>query len=314
MNFELTPELADQIIFSMENQEDDFVVHAESGDVLPVSETDPADESHYVPIPAWRSVDGYNLMERFVDSLRNPIMRERLRELLGSGRGVFRQFKNTVKERPEIERLWYRFKEREMRKVVLEWYNELRESWGLAPSSMELEEEPGELVLTDFAIAGDEPQTVAARAGRYVELDREAFDELFREQPEGIADFFYRRYRPEGRVLIDERSVVLSVETPSGELAGFLLARDETLSDGMLLCVIQQIYVDPEYRGLGLAKLLTERALTSAFERGAERALIDLPGSAARLRGYLVRESFAEISATLEIDLGAWHRSNIVSG
>lgn len=156
MTFELTRELADQIIFAMEDQENEYVLDLQELELVPIDEVgseedDPDQEGRFVPLPEWESVDGYNLMERFVDSLHNPGYRERLREILDSGRGVFRQFKNTVKERPEIAALWYRFKEREMRSLVIDWYGDVCELFGLDPVEPDFAETE-DLVLSDFAI------------------------------------------------------------------------------------------------------------------------------------------------------------------
>ena len=155
MTFPLTRELIDQIMFGMENQDTDFLLDLYDQKVVRIDELPDEgqdDEARYIPLPEWRSVDGYNLMEKFVASLHNPIYREILRSILASGKGVFRQFKDALKERQEIERLWYRFKEREMRAHVVEWYNVLRESWGLARIGDPEDEGTEVLVLSDFAL------------------------------------------------------------------------------------------------------------------------------------------------------------------
>ena len=134
MEFDLSPELIDQIIFAMENQEKDYVLDTKTLELVPIDELPPElveDEDRLIQLPEWYSVHGYNLMEKFVANLRNPLFRETLREILARGKGVFRQFKDTIKQRKDIERLWFSFKDREMKRVVLEWYNQLRESCGL---------------------------------------------------------------------------------------------------------------------------------------------------------------------------------------
>ena len=88
---ELTPELIDQIIFGMENQISYYYLDLEQGKVEEESQLEEeqrTDESRYILIPRWSSADGFQLMERFVDSLRNPVFRERLREALASRKGV----------------------------------------------------------------------------------------------------------------------------------------------------------------------------------------------------------------------------------
>ncbi|WP_026703135.1 UPF0158 family protein [Salibacterium aidingense] len=51
----------------------------------------------YLPLPDRRAVDEYQLMEEFIQNLKNPMMRSMLtRELTGSG--VFRRFQDRVLE------------------------------------------------------------------------------------------------------------------------------------------------------------------------------------------------------------------------
>ena len=115
----LTRELADQIVFGMENQNHVFYLDLDTQTVVPDPPGLADADARYVRLPSWRPVDGYNLMARFVASLRNPIYRERLRTILGSGRGAFRQFKDAIGEREDIERLWLAFKQRKMREPLL---------------------------------------------------------------------------------------------------------------------------------------------------------------------------------------------------
>ena len=88
----LTRELADQIVFGMENQDHVFYLDLDTQTIVPDPPGLGDSETRYVRLPPWRSVDGHNLMARFVASLRNPIYRERLRTILASGRGALYLF------------------------------------------------------------------------------------------------------------------------------------------------------------------------------------------------------------------------------
>ncbi|MFW6313725.1 MAG: UPF0158 family protein, partial [Spirochaetota bacterium] len=189
----LTRELIDQIVFGMENQDREYVLDTEEATVIPAEQIpEGAPAERYLSLPAWRSVDGYNLMEQFVATLHNPIFRSRLRAILASGRGVFRQFKDTVRERREIERLWFNFKERAMRDLVTDWYNDLREHEGLERlEAMVAETETDQLVESDFAFRGVE----AGEVELIRSLDREAFDEVFSDTEAGIVEAFYAQFR-----------------------------------------------------------------------------------------------------------------------
>ena len=79
-------------------------------------------------------------MESFVTSLDNPAYREQLSRALTMGKGVFRAFKDALKQNKEIEKLWFAYKERRLRGVIISWYNANREARGLAKLPAEPEE------------------------------------------------------------------------------------------------------------------------------------------------------------------------------
>jgi hypothetical protein len=159
MQFELTEALMDDILFSMEDQDGEFYVDTRKGVVaggvdfdegeFDTPEPDDDEEGRYISMPEWDSSSGFRLMERFAAGFRNPIIREELSSALNRGRGVFRAFKDVLTRRPEAEKLWFSYKEREMKQEILRWYNALREEWGLEKIGLE-PEETGDLVLEDF--------------------------------------------------------------------------------------------------------------------------------------------------------------------
>ncbi len=304
MPFELTPELVDQVIFGMENQDTEYYVDTRVGIVVPELEiTEEADESdtgeqRYIPVPEWRSVDGYNLMEGFVGTLRNPIYRERLRKILASGRGVFRQFKDTVKERKEIERLWFNFKEKEMRRIVVEWFNDMRETAGLDRVELEFEDTE-DLVFSDFVV----DVATVGELGRVQDLDRAAFGEMYDGEPDAVVAYYRSLSRASAPEVDAEESVVLVARTPAEEFAAFLWAVEEAVPGGPRFGRILQIYVTPEYRGLGLARAMLHSYRTSAIGKGIERLLIRVEGESTLFAEMLFSEGFALAGQILEADL-----------
>ena len=148
---QLTGEMVDEIVFGMENQEVDFFFDLQEGGLIPEGELPEEGGERYVEIPEWRPVDGFRLMERFVATVKNPLYRDELRAALNGGRGVFRRFKDILKQYEPLERLWYNYKDREMRHIVLEWYSRITEAQEL----VKLGEEPVEneqLILSDFTV------------------------------------------------------------------------------------------------------------------------------------------------------------------
>ncbi len=308
--FDLTNELVDQIIFGMENQDQEFVLDRRLLRVIPRSSARD-EESDYLQLPPWRSVDGYNVMERFVSTLHNPIFRERLRVILASGRGVFRQFKNALKERNDIERLWFTFKDREMRAVVLAWYNDLREQWGL--ERVELEgDQTDQLVLTDFSVRPATEEEIDL----VEEMDRRAFDEVYRDESEAIVDYLFSIHRRPFPAPTAKSSSIWTAVTPAEEFAGFLWAvepasesEDVSAAPG-LLSILVQLYVIPEYRGLGLADVLLTHYCRDSLDRGISRVVLELHGKSLALEEAFGRDGFERQAVRLTLDLPRWYRDN----
>ncbi|MCL2444202.1 MAG: UPF0158 family protein [Treponema sp.] len=156
MRFELDNTLIDDILFHMENQDGEFVLDAQERMVIDINfnefiEKIDLDDERYVSLPEWSSSDGYHLMESFASSLKNPVVRQELSNALNRNKGVFRAFRDVLDQYPEIEKMWYAYKDQKMKNEVISWYNALREEWGLEPIGSE-PEDTSSLVLEDFVI------------------------------------------------------------------------------------------------------------------------------------------------------------------
>ena len=119
MNFALTPQMIDKIAFAMEDQKEKLTVDMDTGELVPlVARSAEHAEEKYVRLPHWGSAEGFHLMESFITSLANPAYREQLSRALTMGRGVFRAFKDALKQNKEIEKLWFTYKEERLRAVI----------------------------------------------------------------------------------------------------------------------------------------------------------------------------------------------------
>ena len=303
MRWELTPELIDEIIYAMENQDLLFFYDCESGRVIPGSEAgdedgaEPGEEGsqRFYEVPRWRSHEGFHLMERFVSSLRSPVTREALREALGSGKGVFRQFKNALHGHPEIEKLWFAYKEREMRNVVFDWFNDVRELHGLQKLSPPSDETPTqELILSDFLIQMGE----GGHAEEIMELDRASFLERHRDADPEIAGDVYRKGRE--NLSLGDDALLVRAEAPSGELAGFAWAsiEEDALSCEPVARLIE-LAVAQEYRGLGLGRALLEALTAKAGQAGTAAVEVHLDGSALDAAELFITAGFHVTAQTL---------------
>jgi ribosomal protein S18 acetylase RimI-like enzyme len=310
MEFTLNSELVEQIIFAMEDQHNDYRVRRDSGELLREDEieqeqTPEEGEDPFLPIPEWHPVDGFLMMEKFVARLRNPLLRDQLKDALASGRGVFRKFKDILKASPEVERIWFVFKERELRKIVWQWYNDNRELVGL--ERLEEEPEPTEdledLLTSDFAIVPVQSRHLEALR----KLDESAFSARFPEAEPGRVSDLYRESRGDLPDPASGGSLAFAAETPEEDFAGFVWAVEQTdpLIAGRILRV-QQLAVVQRYQGVGLGSMLLRRLMAEARDRGYHRLRGELSGTGLQLAGFFEQLGFQTVARDVELDPTYW--------
>lgn len=301
MRFELTGALIDDILFFMEDQNGEFLFDTEEGVVIGVDDEEfdeEAEEGRYLSLPEWGPSDGFRLMERFTAGLRNPLVREELSAALDRGRGVFRIFKDTIARHPETEKRWFAFKEQEMKREVIRWYNALRERWGMELVGSE-PEDTSCLVLEDFRFReGEAPDREEAEA-----LHRVCAAAYRGEAPGGFEeagdDSVHARNagadtRAAAETLADMNRWVfpgdlcIAAETAGGEFAGYISAA-VTAPSRLHICALE---VKGEYQGLGIGASLLERLLEKADAGNISRVSIDLPGGMEHFSRALIREAF----------------------
>lgn len=273
MTFELTDSLIDDILFSMENQDAKWQVRAPDGALVnaeDISGKSKAQSEEYYDIPEWTSADGYNLMETFTNSIRMPRAREDLRRILQAGRGVFRNFKTTVKLYPQIERKWYLFKNESMKKRVVEWYNTLRDSWGLEQLEYNPREETEDLVQTDFVFSEYNPQkdggdirTIAS----FLAKDYEAqFDPLLAQ---AVTDIWQNL----SHFSAAEAKLGFVCRSQTDEFIGCLLV-SFCPSSAKKAVMLTDFFVLPNFRGMGIAEALLQKCKPYLEQRGIQWILL----------------------------------------
>lgn len=82
------------------------------------------ESKRYVRIPEKPSYEGYNLMVKFADNINDVALREKLALAL-NGKGAFGRFKHVLSKYPEDRENWFKFKQREMNKEIIEWLNSI---------------------------------------------------------------------------------------------------------------------------------------------------------------------------------------------
>lgn len=268
MTFGLTDKLADEIIFAMENQNSLFVFDAEKNRVVAVDSELVAEdliekEKGYV-LPSWDSEDGFNLLEEFADSVVEQKIRAELKQILSNGRGVFKNFKNTLKKYPSLERRFHSFKEKKMRSVVLDWYNSLRENWGLeAFNPKENLDEADDLLREDFLFCEfspkEEEDCIAKEAGEIAEEIKDFYPE---KVGSAIAHFWLRRFDD---FISDSCGFIC--RTTSEDFAGCLLFSLQNSSQNET-AFFTACFVNQNYRCLGIAQKLFFYCISSLKKRG----------------------------------------------
>jgi GNAT superfamily N-acetyltransferase len=282
MRFELTEALIDDILFSMEDQNGEFRLDTQGGMIVPEDAVsgDPGEgETRYIDLPEWDSASGYQLMEHFTAALRNPVARDELNAALNRGKGVFRAFKDILGRYPEIEKRWFVYKEREMKRGVIRWYNGLREEWGLEKIGTE-PEETEDLVLEDFRFRAAGPADSPA-AEKLHQICRKEYLQYAEEN------------NPAAGVFLEDLpwpfpgDLALVAETGGGDFAGYVAA---TGKEPVLR--VFALEVKPEYRGLGVGETLMARFLEKARQGPYSRITADLPSSAESFSRELLRGAF----------------------
>ena len=272
MVFELTESLIAEIIFAMEDQNAEFVFDSARKLVVhldDLSESEVGDEENVYPLPPWTSAEGFNLLEEFASCVRVPSVQGELREVLANGRGVFKNYKTVLKQYPHIEKRFSAFKKQKMRSVVYEWYNALRDSWGLEKLSQDFEDY-NELIQEDFEF---QPYNHAKDSDCILheaeKIAREIQDSFTGETGKAIAHLWLRKFdyeNPAGLGGIVCRSL-------SGDFAACLLFSHFS-SFAKNVVALTAVFVNQNYRGLGIARELFSRGISSLKEHGIHEFII----------------------------------------
>ena len=300
-----TTELIDNVIFGMENQNHQFVFDLEKNILVSIADVSEKNIDRYQSLPDWNPVDGYNLMERFVASLHNTEFRDQLRNALSSGSGVFRRFKDVLRQHSDMQQLWFRFKRQAMENIVTEWLSTLLDANKMKMlKTQQSEMETEDLVMSDMLINPLEPGVVEGHdkiAKQIAKLDRAAFDEALPETTSAFRQYLYDRMRANCPDVLDEQSHILIAKTPDGELGGFLWSVISNLSNKKTIITIIQLYVIPHYRGLGLSNVLLEHFLEQAHTDNYEDVLFEAIAECRHLKHLFERKGLKPLNHVLHV-------------
>ncbi|MCQ2591809.1 MAG: GNAT family N-acetyltransferase [Treponema sp.] len=279
MTFALTDELLDDIKNALENQENSFVVDAKNNMVIPVEKIPMAnagsevklsscvDDNLFYALPEWTSAEGYEIRESFVNSLHSPLAKEELQQVLHSGRGVFKNFRNVLKKYPEVEKKWFVYKNRVLRNYINQWYNDLREIWGLEKLDY-VPESDENLIHDDFSFLEYNPSTdnneILQFIGASFFTDSDA--EYSEKTDPEIINVLFSMWKEQ---FLGEQSLKIGYvcRSLSDDFAGCITAVPATENQEKVM-KLTSLFVPEQFRGLGIGTELLSMCLSKLKECG----------------------------------------------
>ena len=292
MQFELTDSLIDDIISAMENQDVEYAVDAAEGQLV-ISDSDGhiPDDDQYYSLPEWGPSDGFELREDFVNNLHSPLAREELQSAMHSGRGVFKNFRNVLKSYPEIDKRWHIFKHRSMSARINEWYNSLREIWGLEKLD-QLPESDESLVHDDFSFK--EYDSAADKKTILLNITAGACED--QSLPLEVNEAFYGLWKSNFEGASSENQTGYICFSLSDEFAGCITA-SPLLQNQELIVMITSLFVPEQFRGLGIGTELIDMCISRLTDCGKTWVIIPSTIAPDILQPLLTRTGFRKISS-----------------
>ncbi|MFA5699295.1 MAG: UPF0158 family protein [Sphaerochaeta sp.] len=298
----LTEHLIEEIAFAMEDQNWEHFLDLKEGVIitdkelraLEDDEEKAFDNERYASIPEWTSADGFRLMERFADGVRNIPVKENLFAALNRGKGVFRAFKDALGAEATLEQKWYLFKDQELRNVVIHWYEAEAGAAELETLPPEDEELFEEILLEDFTF--------------------EACDEFNRDEILDFADTILQHIgKANGlRTVLTQsfegkqKLLTHLARTASGELAGLIaytLYPDESTE-------ILLYGIDDRYQGLGLFRLLFDSFSRQLGRLRVHRIFFGVTEEAQKLKELFIRHGAKPIMSIYELSTDDWNSNH----
>lgn len=305
----LTEFLLDNIIFAMEDQSDIYYLDLHKGEVVSdqdrhllnwEEELEPEEGERYIDIPDWQPSDGFLVMEKFANQVRNPLYKGKLQEALQAGKGVFRRFKDVIGEQPSLEREWFAFKDEQLKREVYAWYREHDGALQLLELDLEPKELTDDILQEDFVIGGS---AEALPLDEILALQTSLLEEMQRgdESQQKVLLLLDPRLKT-----MQKTTQFIYARTGEGELAGFLAYEVIEVHTVKVLFFGNKI----EYRGMGLFRFLFDHFCRQAARRDYTTIIVDLAGEALSLEKLFTSLGSTTISKQILLDTSAWNENH----
>ena len=293
MMFTLTESLINDVQNALENQISTFGIDAQSNSLIELNENVKVDNELIFELPEWTSEDGFELREEFVKTLHAPIAHEDLLSILHSGRGVFRNFRNALKKYPEVEKRWHIYKNNVMKTYINDWYNELREIWGLEKLDRMPESQEESLVYDDFSFLNYDSQQDKDLVIDHVKA---IFYFDGQNQPEEITTALYEIWKNQFENANANEQVGFICRSLSDEFAGCITTSPISKSH-INTMVLSSFFVPEQFRGLGIATELLTMCLSKLKKDGKRWIILPNIITPEILQPLLYRMGFEKIES-----------------
>ena len=264
--FELNDTIMERIVFAMEDQTKSRLIDLRTGE-LAANGDGPRDD-FLAPPPSWTAADGFKLMEGYCARLKNLELKRALVKALSRGKGVFKAFKQVLSEYPGEENFYREYKSNFLKRYIESWMDEMREAVGLARLGPE-PEEYDDLVDEEFQI----------EAGQLPSLDFDFFSMVEAACAESMAWLpasvsLLERRETEAYLRGRGKEVSVRYIGGTGNRAIAVAAGVVEMVEGRSLGVVRFLYVDRDFRSLGLELRLLDDLGRWFRKNGIEHSLV----------------------------------------
>ncbi|MGD1821465.1 MAG: UPF0158 family protein [Pleomorphochaeta sp.] len=301
--------LLKNIIFSMENQGSIGYLDLENAEVVEVVNINDSvivrenkksdnlvtlviknNKDRFLALPPWGSIEGFKIREQFIKDMKNPVYKKTLNHVFHTGRGVFKKFKQVLKENPIIERQWLDFKSKYMKAIVINWYKECEGYINLNNMDEEFEELPNDLLISDFVFSTKIDKNVEKNIA---EIQSTIINEL---------DFFEKLIVNRREEIIVKPNYLLAYNLEDN-LVGFI--KWEELDSSSVEITSYGIY--EEYRGLGLFTLMMDKLMRELSRKKYNKVVFFKGKSLSNYDLNLNKNDFVCDFGYSIIDINSWN-------
>ena len=231
------------------------------------------------------------MREEFVAALHSPIVHDELMAVLHSGRGVFKNFRIILKSYPEIDKRWHIFKNRYMSARINDWYNSLREVWGLEKLDYFTESDDA-LIHDDFSF--EEYESKAYKNEVLSNITAGIYDD--ENLPSEVLKVINEMWRNQFEQAEAAAQTGYICRSLSDDFAGCITASSLTENQEKIM-FITSLFVPEQFRGLGIGTELISMCISKLQSMG--KKFIIMPNFIAPeiIQPLLNRTGFEKISS-----------------